>query len=161
MWNQILKTETVTKQMLPSLLHRVNSASWQHLCLHFSVLFPEEVPEAQPSWLVQIYVATNRGYMYLFWQCHQAFAVVPLIVMTLQKKKKKKKLPARRNECFTECVKFLLNKSAGPVSALLYAAAAVYTERWVSVTVKYVRSLLVCFFIDQVKWLSNPSYSEV
>lgn len=89
--------------------------------------------------------------MYLFWQCNQAFAVVPLIVMTLQKKKKKKKLPARRNECFTECVKFLLNKSAGPVSALLYAAAAVYTERWVSVTVKYVRSLLVCFFIDQVK----------
>lgn len=35
MWNQILKTETVTKQMLPSLLHRVNSTSWQHLCLHF------------------------------------------------------------------------------------------------------------------------------
>lgn len=88
--------------------------------------------------------------MYLFWQCHQAFAVVPLIVMTLQKKKKKK-LPARRNECFTECVKFLLNKSAGPVSALLYAAAAVHTERWVSVTAKYVRSLLVFFLIDQVK----------
>lgn len=67
-------------------------------------------------------------------------------MMLQKKKKKKKKLPARRNECFTECVKFLLNKSAGPVSALLYAAAAVYTERWVSVTVEYVRSLLVFFF---------------
>lgn len=89
MWNQILKTETVTKQMLPSLLHRVNSTSWQHLCLHFSVLFPEEVPEAQPSWLVQIYVATNRGYMYLFWQCHQAFAVGALDCYDAAKKRRR------------------------------------------------------------------------
>lgn len=143
MWNQILKTETVTKQMLPSLLHCVNSTSWQHLCLHFSVLFPEEVPEAQPSWLVQIYVATNRGYMYLFWH---ATRLLPLCLWLLWrcKKRKKKKLPARRNECFTERVKFLLNKSAGPVSAQLYAAAAVYTERWVSVTVEY--KCVRCFF---------------
>lgn len=159
MWNQILKTETVTKQMLPSLLHCVNSTSWQHLCLHFSVLFPEEVPEAQPSWLVQIYVATNRGYMYLFWHCHQAFAVVPLIVMTLQKEKRRSSQLVVMNVSQSAWNFCLTSQPAQFLLCCMLQQQYTLSDgcQWQS----SISAFAVFFLIDQVKWLSNPSYSEV
>lgn len=101
-------------------------------CVHVSVLVPEDVPGAQPNGLVVVYVTTNRGIHPLFLTappgcCHRAFECYDAA-------ENESRLSARRDECFTERVKFALNESAGPVSALLCAATAKRAKRRVSVT---------------------------
>lgn len=55
--------------------------------------------------------------------CHRAFECYDAA-----KKKSERLLSARRNECFTERLKFVLDESVGPVSALPCAATAICTH---------------------------------
>lgn len=55
--------------------------------------------------------------------CHRAFECYDAA-----KKKSERRLSARRNECFTERLKFVLDESVGPVSALPCAATAICTH---------------------------------